>query len=143
MMSSNTRRTLLVSIAVTTVFLAACSTGPRDSSTFSRSNAGQVQSVEMGTIQALRSVTIENESRGRATAVGATAGAVAAGTVGAAAGGVAGRAISGGDTAAVEFTVRLDSGRTIAVVQPGSVDDYRVGDRVRVTNDGTTTRVAR
>ena len=97
----------------------------------------------MGTIQALRSVTIENESRGRATAVGATAGAVAAGTVGAAAGGVAGRAISGGDTAAVEFTVRLDSGRTIAVVQPGSVDDYRVGDRVRVTNDGTTTRVAR
>mgnify|MGYP006879907271 CR=1 FL=1 len=49
----------------------------------------------------------------------------------------------GGDTAAVEFTVRLDSGRTIAVVQPGSVDDYRVGDRVRVTNDGTTTRVAR
>ena len=143
MMSSNTRRTLLVSIAVTAVFLAACSTNPRDSSTFSRSNAGQVQSVEMGTIQALRSVTIENESRGRATAVGATAGAVAAGTVGAAAGGVAGRAISGGDTAAVEFTVRLDSGRTIAVVQPGSVDDYRVGDRVRVTNDGTTTRVAR
>ena len=143
MMGSNTRRTLLVSIAVTAVFLAACSTGPRDSSTFSRSNAGQVQSVEMGTIQALRPVTIENESRGRATAVGATAGAVAAGTVGAAAGGVAGRAISGGDTAAVEFTVRLDSGRTIAVVQPGSVDDYRVGDRVRVTNDGTTTRVAR
>ena len=134
MMSSNTRRTLLVSIAVTAVFLAACSTGPRDSSTFSRSNAGQVQSVEMGTIQALRSVTIENEARGRAPA---------AGTVGAAAGGVAGRAISGGDTAAVEFTVRLDSGRTIAVVQPGSVDDYRVGDRVRVTNDGTTTRVAR
>ena len=79
MMSSNTRRTLLVSIAVTAVFLAACSTGPRDSSTFSRSNAGQVQSVEMGTIQALRSVTIENESRGRATAVGATAGAVGAG----------------------------------------------------------------
>ena len=143
MMSSNTRRTLLVSIAVTAVFLAACSTGPRDSRTFSRANAGQVQSVEMGTIQALRPVTIENESRGRATAVGATAGAVAAGTVGAAAGGVAGRAISGGDTAAVEFTVRLDSGRTIAVVQPGSVDDYRVGDRVRVTNDGTTTRVAR
>ena len=77
MMSSNTRRTLLVSIAVTAVFLAACSTGPRDSSTFSRSNAGQVQSVEMGTIQALREVTIQNESRGTATAVGAATGAVA------------------------------------------------------------------
>ena len=68
---------------------------------------------------------------------------VAAGTVGAVAGGAAGRAISGGDTRAVELTVRLDSGRTIAVVQPGSVNDYRVGDRARGTNDGTTTRVAR
>ena len=130
---NNTRKVLLVSIAMSAAFLAACSSAPRDSRTFSRANAGQVQSVEMGTIQALRPVVIENESRTAATA----------GPVGAAAGGVAGRTISGGDTHAVEFTVRLDSGRTIAVVQPGSVNDYRVGDRVRVTNDGTTTRVAR
>lgn len=142
-MKSNASKALLVTIAVSAVFLAACSSTPRDSSTFNRSNAGQVQSVEMGTIQALRPVTIQNESRGTATAVGATAGAVAGGPVGAVAGGAAGRAISGGDTQAVEFTVRLDSGRTLAVVQPGSVNDYRVGDRVRVTNDGTTTRVAR
>ena len=140
---SNTRKVLLVSIAISAVFLAACSSTPRDSRTFSRSNAGQVQSVEMGTIQALRPVVIENESRTAATATGAVVGGVAAGPVGAAAGGVAGRAISGGNTNAVEFTVRLDNGRTIAVVQPGSVGDYRVGDRVRVTNDGTTTRVAR
>ena len=143
MINRPTGQAFLVSIAVSAVFLAACSRAPRDSRTFSRSNAGQVQSVEMGTIQALREVTIQNESRGTATAVGAATGAVAAGTVGAVAGGAAGRAISGGDTRAVEFTVRLDSGRTIAVVQPGSVDDYHVGDRVRVTNDGTTTRVAR
>ena len=113
MMSSNTRRTLLVSIAVTAVFLAACSTSPRDSSTFSRSNAGQVQSVEMGTIQALRAVSIES-----------------------------GRRLSS-DTSAVEFTVTLDSGKSIVVVQPGSVNDFRVGDRVRVTSDGSQTRVAR
>ena len=143
MINRPTGQAFLVSIAVSAVFLAACSSAPRDSRTFSRSNAGQVQSVEMGTIQALREVTIQNESRGTATAVGAATGAVAAGTVGAVAGGAAGRAISGGDTRAVEFTVLLDSGRTIAVVQPGSVNDYRVGDRVRVTNDGTTTRVAR
>lgn len=140
---NNTRKVLLVSIAMSAAFLAACSSAPRDSRTFSRANAGQVQSVEMGTIQALRPVVIENESRTAATATGAVVGGVAAGPVGAAAGGVAGRTISGGDTHAVEFTVRLDSGRTIAVVQPGSVNDYRVGDRVRVTNDGTTTRVAR
>jgi len=142
-MNSSTRKALLVSIAVSAVFLASCSSGPTNSSTFSRANAGQVQSVQMGTIEALRPVTITNDGRGTATAVGATAGAVAGGTVGAVAGGAAGRAISGGDTQAVEFTVRLDNGQTIAVVQPGSVNDYRVGDRVRVTNDGTTTRVAR
>ena len=142
-MKSNASKALLVAVAVSAVFLAACSSGPKNSSTFSRGNAGQVQGVQMGTIQALRPVTITNDSRGRATAVGATAGAVVGGTVGAAAGGVAGRAISGGDTQAVEFTIRLDNGQNIAVVQPGSVDDYRVGDRVRVTNDGTTTRVAR
>jgi len=104
-MNSGTRKALLVSIAVSAVFLAACSSGPKSSSVFSRGNSGQVQSVQMGTIQALRPVTITNDSRGRAIAVGATAGAVVAG--------------------------------------PGSVDDYRVGDRIRVTNDGTTTRVAR
>ncbi|UWX04177.1 hypothetical protein H1235_02060 [Pseudoxanthomonas sp. NC8] len=37
----------------------------------------------------------------------------------------------------------LESGRSIVVVQPGAVSDYRVGDRVRVTNDGSQTRVAR
>ena len=142
-MKSNASKALLVAVAVSAVFLAACSSGPKNSSTFSRGNAGQVQSVQMGTIQALRPVTITNDSRGRAIAVGATAGAVVAGPVGAAAGGVAGRAISGGDIPAVEFTIRLDNGQNIAVVQPGSVDDYRVGDRIRVTNDGTTTRVAR
>ena len=112
-MKSNASKVLLVAVAVSAVFLAACSSAPRNSSTFSRGNAGQVQSVQMGTIQALREVTIESNRR------------------------------LSSDTRAVEFTVRLDSGRTIAVVQPGSVNDYRVGDRVRVTNDGTTTRVAR
>lgn len=112
-MNRSTRKTVLMSIAASAAVLAACSSTPRDSSTFSSRGAGQVQEVEWGTVEALRPVTIEsNRTLGR-------------------------------DTAAVEFTVRLESGNPIVVVQPGAVDEYRVGDRVRVTNDGRTTRVAR
>jgi len=112
-MNRNASKAMLTAIVVSSVFLGACSSGPKDSSTFNQQGAGQVQSVQMGTIEALREVTIESNRTLRS------------------------------DTRAVEFTVRLDDGQTIAVVQPGSVNDYRVGDRVRVTNDGTTTRVAR
>ena len=68
-----------------------------------------------------------------------TAGAVA----GAAAGGAAGNAIAGSTTAGVEVTVLLESGQTIAVVQAGSPNEFRVGDSVRVSSDGVTTRVSR
>ncbi|WP_372016900.1 outer membrane lipoprotein [Pseudoxanthomonas sp. 10H] len=112
-MNRQLRKAVLMSLVIPAALLAGCSSSPRDSSTFAPGGAGQVQSVEWGTIEALRPVTIE-ASRTLARS-----------------------------TAGVEFTVRLESGRPIVVVQPGSASDYRVGDRVRVTNDGTTTRVAR
>ena len=70
-----------------------------------------------------------------------TAGAVG----GAVAGGMAGNAIQGNASArpGAEITVRLDNGQTIAVIQEGSPDAFRNGDRVRVTSDGQTTRVSR
>ena len=43
----------------------------------------------------------------------------------------------------VEVTVRLENGRVIAVVQEDQGEGFRVGERVRVVNDGGTTRVAR
>jgi outer membrane lipoprotein SlyB len=43
----------------------------------------------------------------------------------------------------VELTVRLESGEMIAVVQPGSVNEFRVGDKVRVIGDNDEARVAR
>ena len=39
--------------------------------------------------------------------------------------------------------MQLDAGRTVAVVQPGSSNEFRVGDRVNVASDGVTTRVTR
>jgi outer membrane lipoprotein SlyB len=112
-MNRQVRKAVLMSLVVSAVFLAGCASTPRDSSTFGRGVSGEVQSVEWGTIQALRAVAIESGRRFTS------------------------------DTSAVEFTVLLESGKSVVVVQPGSVSDYRVGDRVRVTNDGSQTRVAR
>ena len=58
---------------------------------------------------------------------------------------MAGNAVQSGTGArqGVEVTVRLDSGRTVAVIQEGSPDAFRPGDRVRVTSDGQNTRVSR
>ena len=112
-MNSNVSKAVLVSIITVAAAASGCASTPRDADTFGRGVSGEVQSVEWGTIQAVRAVAIES-----------------------------GRRLSS-DTSAVEFTVRLDSGKSIVVVQPGSVSDYRVGDRVRVTNDGSQTRVAR
>jgi len=39
--------------------------------------------------------------------------------------------------------VRLDSNLLMSVVQAGNSNEFRVGDAVRVTNDGQTTRVVR
>ena len=106
-------KAVFVSTLVVAAAVSGCASTPRDADTFGRGVSGEVQSVEWGTIQALRPVAIES-----------------------------GRRLTS-DTSAVEFTVRLESGKSIVVVQPGSVSDYRVGDRVRVTNDGSQTRVAR
>lgn len=41
----------------------------------------------------------------------------------------------------IEITVRLDSGRLIAITQAAD-ESFRVGDRVRVLSGGGTTRVS-
>ena len=112
-MKCNSSKAALVAVVVAVAAVSGCASTPRDADTFGRGVAGEVQSVEWGTVQAVRPVAIES-----------------------------GRRLTS-DTSAVEFTVTLDSGKSIVVVQPGSVGDYRVGDRVRVTNDGSQTRVAR
>jgi len=126
-------------------------------STFNRSEVGRAQTVEWGVVQAVREVTIQNDSRGVGTATGAVLGGIAGSTIGggsranaagavagAVAGGAAGNALSRSARTGVELTVRLDqSGRTIAVTQDGTANDFRVGDRVQVASDGVTTRISR
>jgi outer membrane lipoprotein SlyB len=59
------------------------------------------------------------------------------------AGGVAGQAAEQGATrqTGLEITVKLDSGRLIAVTQAAD-ESFKPGDRVRVLSDGATARVS-
>ena len=124
---------------------------------YSRSEARRAQTVEYGEIVSLRPVQIE----GTKTPVGAGAGAVVGGVggstlgggkgstimavIGAVAGGMAGAAVEEGVTRSqgVEITVKLDNGRTVAIVQGLSPHEkFVVGDQVRVLTTGGTSRVA-
>ncbi len=144
-----------VVLALGIVAVSGCATHSTPT-TFNRSDVGTARTVEWGTVRGLRDVTIQNDSRGVATGTGAVLGGIAGSTIGgssranaagavagAVAGGAAGNAMARGGRAGVEITVELESGRTVAVTQDGSSQQFRVGDRVQVSSDGTTTRVTR
>lgn len=142
-------------LASTTFVLTGCPAG-LGSKDYSREQARQTQEVQMGVVESVRTVKIE----GTKTPIGAGAGAVVGGVAGSKVGGgrgsiigaTAGAVLGGlGGAAAeeaitrqdgLEITVKLDSGRMIAVTQ-GADEDFRVGDRVRVLTGGGATRVTR
>lgn len=136
--------------------LGAC-TPTTNSSSFTTGETGQVMPVAFGTIQSLRVVQIRPGQTRLGTVTGAvlggiggsqiggnTAGNLAGATAGAVAGGVLGSAAQGSSrNRGIEFVLQMDSGETIAIVQPGDPRDYRVGDRVRVTGTADNARVSR
>lgn len=141
---------------VVTLAVAGCASDLSGES-YSRSEARTVQKVEYGVIEQLRPVQIE----GTKTPIGAGAGAAVGGiagssirggktaqvmaVIGAVAGGLAGAAIEEGATrtSGVEFTIKMDDKRTIAVVQGLSPNErYAVGERVRVITSSQATRVS-
>jgi outer membrane lipoprotein SlyB len=112
---------------------------------YSQGQAQRSLSVYYGTIIELQEVTIEGSSSGAGSVIGGIAGGVAGSTIGhgrgstlasvagALVGAIAGSAIEkeSGTKAALEFTIELDNGRLIAIVQEHD-GDYRIGDRVRL-----------
>lgn len=147
---------LSLPILAAAALISACTPQPTPNS-YSRTETMRPQSVELGTLQSIRPVNIRpGETRlGMGTGAilggiagsqigGGTAANVAGGVAGAVAGGALGSALQGSqNTAGLELTVELDSGRTIAIVQPGGPNDFRIGDRVRVIGNGENTRVTR
>jgi outer membrane lipoprotein SlyB len=142
---------VIILLGVVAVGLIGC--GPAHSShVYSRSEAGQVQTVQEGEVLYVRQVTIEGSTSPAGAigggilgyAVGNTIGggsgktlARAAGTVGGAA---AGSAVQKKATqeVALEITVQLDNDQVISVVQSAD-ETFDEGDRVRVLQrpDGT------
>lgn len=136
------------------LLLGGCASG-LGGKDYTRAQARTVHEVEMGRVESVREVRIE----GTKTPIGAGAGAVVGGvagstmgggrgsvvgaTVGAVLGGLGGAAAEEGITRkrGLEITVKLDTGRTIAITQADD-EAFRVGDRVRVLTGGGVTRVS-
>ena len=135
-----------------TALLTGCASS-RSGEVYSRDQARQAQTVQLGTVEFVKNIKIESTKSGAGSIGGAVVGGVAGSTIGSGKGSTLaalGGAVLGalGGTAAeekltrkdgLEITVKLDSGNVIAVVQEADVQ-FAVGDRVRVLTapDGTT-----
>ena len=153
-MTMNRSRLIIVPAVLSAIFMiSGCAT---PNSNVGSNQVNRAQTVQWGEVEAVSAVTIQNQNTGVGTATGAVLGGVAGSTIGggsrapiagatagAVAGGAAGNAIASSTTPGVEVVVRLESGQSVAVIQAGSPNDFRVGDRVRVSSDGVTTRVSR
>jgi outer membrane lipoprotein SlyB len=130
--------------------LAGCAS--QSGEVYQRDQAQHAQTVEMGTVEFVKKVKVEGTKSGIGTIVGGIAGGVLGNTIGSGDGStiaaVGGALVGAGaghmaeekisDYDGLEITVRLDSGRVMAVVQEDDVQFF-VSERVRVLtgNDGT------
>ena len=147
----------IVTVTLLTAALAvlggcASGTGGKD---YSRDQTRAVQEVQMGVVESVREVNIEGTKTPIGAGAGAVVGGVAGSTVGGGRGSIVGAtlgAVLGGLGGAateeavtrqkgVEITVKLDSGRMIAVTQAAD-EEFRVGDRVRILSGAGATRVS-
>ncbi|MFA5626318.1 MAG: glycine zipper 2TM domain-containing protein [Thiohalomonadaceae bacterium] len=143
-------------ILFTLVFLHACASS-QSGGAYKRSETRTAQDIQMGQVEHVREVLIEGTKTNVGTAAGAAIGGVlghgsssnqttrtVGGIAGAVVGGMAGAAAEEGLTRqkGYEITIKLDSGRVIAIVQAAD-EEFEVGDRVRVIEGGAgATRVS-
>ena len=124
----------LLFLGIATVAGCATHKGPN---TFNRSEVGAKQTVSAGTVTGAVLGGLAGST------VGGGRGQTAATVGGAAAGAAVGNAASSSTAPGVEVTVQLDDGRTVAVVQAGTSNEFRTGDRVNVTSGAGPARVTR
>ena len=134
--------TALTIAALAAALLTGCANRSMSGQTFPRSNAQSAWNVDYGEVVDVREVKVEGEASLLGILIGSAighavgtevsgsrnAGAVGA-VVGAAAGAATEQAVT--DTDALQITVELDSGNTVAIVQDDE-DRFEDGERVRV-----------
>lgn len=153
----NMKRLMVLGSFLTAVLLLGCAQPGLGGGNYTRSQVRGEQSVRIGTVEAVRDVTIDARDTGTGTLAGAAIGGVAGSTVGGgsranAVGAIAGAVVGGlignaveknsNDRRGVEVTLRLEDGRVIAITQEKD-EEFRVGDRVRILSGQGTTRVTR
>jgi outer membrane lipoprotein SlyB len=143
--------TCLVILSLTVVACASSNSG----SVYKRDDARTVQTVKTGVVESVRQVLLEGTKTPIGTVAGGAIGGIAGGSVGggrgsaittvigAIAGGIAGSAIEELSTRkdALEITIKLDGGALIAIVQEAD-ETFQPGDRVRIIQNGNTSRVS-
>ncbi len=157
-MHHTTPRTRIAALLLCLLFTAsALGCASSSGKSYKPGEARKAQTIQKGTILAIDEATIEQDS----TLVGPGIGGVAGGAIGSTIGGGKGRilaivggaaigALAGAATEkavrsenAYEFTIELEDGKAISVVQAVD-DDYAVGDKVRVlTGEGRKVRIVR
>jgi outer membrane lipoprotein SlyB len=138
--------------------LAGCATTPAED-VYSREGKHQVESIQVGTVESIRPVTIAGEVSpigGRtASILGQVAGAVAGGggiagqllgSLGGLFGGIAGSAAEEAmmRKEGLQITVALSSGESLAIVQASSdLTEFEVGDSVKVIERNGVQRIVK
>lgn len=148
-------RLIVLGVAAVAV-LSGCAAQSTSGSVYRESDTRRAQIIEQGTVESVRIVTIQAESNGVGTLAGGVIGGIAGSGVGggrgqavgavlgAVIGGVAGQKIeeNAGTRPGLEITVKLDNGTLRAYVQEGD-EEFKAGDRVRITTSGGYSRVSR
>jgi len=144
----------VVTLSAVTV-LGGCAQQGLYGTSYSRSQVGQAQTVQYGTVESVTPVRIEGRTDG---IVGSGTGAIVGGiagnqigggrtlatVVGAVAGGLVGQRVEQATTErqGQEITVRLDNGSVMSVVQEVENGQFfRPGDRIRVLGQGRSLKV--
>ncbi|MFM2480813.1 hypothetical protein [Celerinatantimonas sp. YJH-8] len=145
-------------LALGVIVMTGCVPSSETGTNYSRTEARQVQNVQIGTIIEKSAATIEGTKSGVGGVAGGVVGGIAGSTAGggkgsalmSAVGAIAGLAIGAvseeklTQQTAHEYTITLNSGKTISVVQ---ADDSKaplaVGDKVRLLSQGSTYRIVK
>lgn len=148
------KTTQLLAVALLSLFVGACASS-NSGSVYSREDARKVQTVKTGVVESVRQVKLEGTKTPIGTIAGGAIGGIAGSSVGhgngsaivavigAVIGGIAGSAAEEGLTRkdALEITVKIDGGAMVAIVQE-STEQFNAGDKVRLIQNGGTTRVS-
>jgi outer membrane lipoprotein SlyB len=143
-----------VAVALITGMLCACASS-NSGNVYSRDEARKAQTVKTGIVESVRAVKLEGTKSPVGTIAGGAVGGIAgsaigsgkgsaiAAVIGAVAGGLAGSAAEEAVTRknALEITVKLDGGGLVAIVQEAD-EQFNAGDRVRIVENGGTSRVS-